>query len=172
MACTVCPASVPAAARKPRAAIQLCGPVSATTIAPRLQGLDRTVSCLSEDIAAILRWALPPNGSVHSLRLGHLTEPSIPIAMSAMPRFSSIRLQRGRDPTYDPVTAPATSQNPPDSHLPHEGLLPSELFVEAFDRNAELIKQLCCLKYEMQDLEKEGELDIVIHRKDIFALRS
>ena len=25
-----------------------------------------------------------------------------------------------------------------DSHLPHEGLLPSELFVEAFDRNAEL----------------------------------
>ena len=59
-----------------------------------------------------------------------------------------------------------------DSHLPHEGLLPSELFVEAFDRNAELIKQLCCLKYQMQDLEKEGELDIVIHRKDIFALRS
>ena len=25
-----------------------------------------------------------------------------------------------------------------NSHLPHEGLLPSELFVEAFDRNAEL----------------------------------
>ena len=126
MACTVCPASVPAAARIPRAAIQLCGPVSATTIAPGLQALDRTVSCVSEDIAAILRWALPPNGSVHSLRLGHLTEPSIPIAMSAMPRFSSIRLQRGRDPTHDPVTAPTTSQNPPDSTWQTEGGLPWE----------------------------------------------
>ena len=124
MACTVCPASVPAAARIPRAAIQLCGLVSATTIAPGLQELDRTVSCVSEDIAAIFRWALPPNGSVHSLRLGHLTEPSIPIAMSAMPRFSSIRLQRGRDPTYDPVTAPATSQNPPNSTWQTEGCLP------------------------------------------------
>lgn len=51
-----------------------------------------------------------------------------------------------------------------------EGLLPSELFVEAFDRNAELIKQLCRLKYQCRDFEKEGELDIVIHRKDIFAL--
>jgi hypothetical protein len=59
-----------------------------------------------------------------------------------------------------------------DSHLPHEGLLPSELFIEAFDRNSELIKQLCCLKYELQDFEKEGELDIVVHRKDIFALRT
>jgi hypothetical protein len=59
-----------------------------------------------------------------------------------------------------------------DSHLPHEGLLPSELFVEAFDRNAELIKQLCCLKYQCRDFEKEGELDIVIHRRDIFALRT
>jgi hypothetical protein len=58
------------------------------------------------------------------------------------------------------------------SHLPHEGLLPSELFVEAFDRNAELIKQLCRLKYQCRDFEKEGELDIVIHRKDIFALRT
>jgi len=57
-----------------------------------------------------------------------------------------------------------------DSHLPHEGLLPSELFVEAFDRHAELIKQLCSLKYQCQDFEKEGELDIVIHRRDIFAL--
>lgn len=56
--------------------------------------------------------------------------------------------------------------------LPHEGLLPSELFVEAFDRNAELIKQLCRLKYQCRDFEKEGELDIVIHRKDIFALRT
>ena len=59
-----------------------------------------------------------------------------------------------------------------DSHLPHEGLLPSELFVEAFDRNSELIKQLCRLKYERRDLEGEGELDIVIHRKDVFALKS
>jgi hypothetical protein len=59
-----------------------------------------------------------------------------------------------------------------DSHLPHEGLLPSELFLEAFDRNEGLIKQLCCLKYELQGFEKEGELDIVIHRKDIFALRT
>ena len=59
-----------------------------------------------------------------------------------------------------------------DSHLPHEGLLPSELFAEAFDRNSELIKQLCCLKYQMQDFETEGELDIVVHRKDIFALRT
>ena len=48
---------------------------------------DLSEPCVSEDIAAIFRWALPPNRSVHSLRLGHLTEPSIPIAMSAMPRF-------------------------------------------------------------------------------------
>ena len=59
-----------------------------------------------------------------------------------------------------------------DSNLPHEGLLPSEVFVEAFDRNAELFKQLCCLKYQCRDFEKEGELDIVIHRKDIFALKT
>jgi uncharacterized protein DUF1488 len=59
-----------------------------------------------------------------------------------------------------------------DPHLPHEGLLPSELFVEAFNRNSELIKQLCCLKYETHDFEAEGELDIVIHHKDIFALRT
>jgi hypothetical protein len=59
-----------------------------------------------------------------------------------------------------------------DPHLPHEGLLPSELFVEAFDRNVELIEQLCCLKYQCQDFEREGGLDILIHRKDIFALRT
>jgi hypothetical protein len=59
-----------------------------------------------------------------------------------------------------------------DSHLPHEGLLPSELFVEAFARNSELIKQLCRLKYQCQDFEKNGELDIVIHRRDIFALKT
>jgi hypothetical protein len=58
-----------------------------------------------------------------------------------------------------------------DSHLPHEGLLPSELFVEAFDRNAELIKRLCCQKYERQDFETDGDLHIVVHRKDVFELR-
>jgi hypothetical protein len=31
---------------------------------------------------------------------------------------------------------------------------------------------LCSLKYQCRDFEKEGELDIVIHRRDIFSLKT
>jgi hypothetical protein len=59
-----------------------------------------------------------------------------------------------------------------DWHLPHEGLLPSELFVEAFDRNLELIKRLCCEKYDRRDFERAGELEIIVHRKDLLEHRT
>jgi hypothetical protein len=59
-----------------------------------------------------------------------------------------------------------------DPSLPHEGLLPSELFVEAYDRHMTDIHHICRLKHARGDFETEGDIDIVVHRTDVQARRA
>ncbi|MFO1089951.1 MAG: DUF1488 family protein [Hyphomicrobiales bacterium] len=54
-----------------------------------------------------------------------------------------------------------------DPSLPHEGLLPSDLFVSAYDRHMTDIHHICRQKHARGDYETEGEIDIVVHRADV-----
>jgi len=59
-----------------------------------------------------------------------------------------------------------------DASLPHEGLLPSELFVAAYDRHMTDIHHICRQKHARGDYETEGEIDIVVHRGDVKTRRA
>ena len=54
-----------------------------------------------------------------------------------------------------------------DPSLPHEGLLPSDLFVAAYDRHMTDIHHICRLKHARGDYETEGDIDIVVHKHDV-----
>jgi hypothetical protein len=54
-----------------------------------------------------------------------------------------------------------------DRHLPKTGLIPAELFLEAFDRLEAEIQEAARSKFERGEFEDEGEVEVLIHRKDL-----
>ena len=51
--------------------------------------------------------------------------------------------------------------------LPHQGLLPAEAFVSAFEGLADDIHQAAQRKYERGETEPEGIIRVMVHRQDI-----
>ncbi len=71
----------------------------------------------------------------------------------------------GLKPVSCGVTAAALKAH--DSQLPRHGLVPAELFLEAFDRLQLAIHDAARRKYSVGARESEGDLMILIHRNDI-----
>ncbi|MDP4822519.1 MAG: DUF1488 domain-containing protein [Aestuariivirgaceae bacterium] len=63
------------------------------------------------------------------------------------------------------ITASALKEH--DAFLPHHGLLPAELFLEAFDRHQIAIHDAARRKYACGDCETEGDVLILLHRRDL-----
>ena len=63
------------------------------------------------------------------------------------------------------VTTYALKHCMPD--LPHQGLLPAEAFISAFEKLAVDIHHAARGKYERGELESAGSIKIMVHRKDI-----
>lgn len=63
------------------------------------------------------------------------------------------------------VTTYALKHCMPD--LPHQGLLPAEAFISAFEKLMADIHHVARHKYERGEMEPEGDIKIMIHRKDI-----
>lgn len=51
-------------------------------------------------------------------------------------------------------------------HLPLDGLLPAELFLEAYDRLVADIHHVARCKYEAGEFEEEGPVRIMVHDND------
>ena len=62
------------------------------------------------------------------------------------------------------VTIYALKHHQPD--LPSEGLLPGELFLEAYDRLAAEIHHVARRKYEAGDFETCGPVEVMVHDHD------
>lgn len=54
-----------------------------------------------------------------------------------------------------------------DEYLPRHGLLPAELFLEAFDRHQIAIHDAARRKYACGDCEAEGDVLVLLHRRDL-----
>jgi hypothetical protein len=63
------------------------------------------------------------------------------------------------------ITASALKAH--DPNMPHHGLLPAELFLQAFDRHQISIHDAARRKYAAGHCEASGELIIVLHRHDL-----
>ena len=71
----------------------------------------------------------------------------------------------GREEVTCGVTTYALQYRDPD--IPKEGLVPSEAFLAAFDKFALEIHQAARRKYERGEVEPDGEIKVMIHRKDL-----
>lgn len=54
-----------------------------------------------------------------------------------------------------------------DPHLPHHGLIPAEEFLNAFERLAVKIHDTARHKYARGDLEREGDIRLLVKRHDL-----
>lgn len=63
------------------------------------------------------------------------------------------------------VTTFALQYRDPD--MPKSGLIPSEAFLEAFDKFVLEIHQAARQKYARGELEPEGDIRVMVHRKDL-----
>ena len=54
-----------------------------------------------------------------------------------------------------------------DRHLPRHGLLPAELFLEAFDRHQVAIHDAARRKYAGGECEPDGDVLVLLHRRDL-----
>ena len=52
-------------------------------------------------------------------------------------------------------------------NLPYQGLLPAEDFISAFEKLIIDIHHAARTKYEKGELEPEGAIQVMVHRKDI-----
>ena len=63
------------------------------------------------------------------------------------------------------ITAAALKEQ--DRHLPRHGLVPAEMFLDAFDRHQIAIHDAARRKYHAGHVEPAGEIRILIHRQDL-----
>jgi hypothetical protein len=71
----------------------------------------------------------------------------------------------GSDEVSCGVTTYALQYRDPD--LPTDGLVPSEAFLDSFERFKLEIHQAARRKFERGEFEPEGDVKVMVHRKDL-----